>query len=56
MNPYKYGTLGVIEEGAYADMILVEGNPLEDITLIRDYENNFKLIVKDGQIWKNTLN
>lgn len=56
MNPYKYGTLGVIEEGAYADMILVEGNPLEDITLLRDYENNFKLIVKDGQIWKNTLN
>jgi imidazolonepropionase-like amidohydrolase len=56
MNPYKYGTLGVIEEGAYADMVLVEGNPLEDITLIRDYENNFKLIMKDGQIWKNTLN
>ena len=56
MNPYKYGTLGVIEEGAYADMVLVEGNPLEDITLLRDYENNFKLIMKDGQIWKNTLN
>jgi imidazolonepropionase-like amidohydrolase len=56
MNPYKSGTLGVIEEGAYADMVLVEGNPLEDITLLRDYENNFKLIMKDGQIWKNTLN
>jgi len=55
MNPYKYGTLGVIEEGAYADVVLVEGNPLEDITLLEDYTNNFKLIMKDGQIWKNTL-
>jgi len=55
MNPYKYGSLGVIEEGAYADMILVDGNPLEDLSLIRDYANNFKLIMKDGQIWKNTL-
>jgi len=55
MNPYKYGTLGVIEEGAYADMILVDGNPLEDLNLIRDYANNFKVIMKDGQIWKNTL-
>ena len=55
MNQYKYGTLGVIEEGAYADMILVDGNPLEDLSLIRDYERNFKLILKDGRIWKNTL-
>ena len=55
LNPYKYGTLGVIEEGAYADMILVDGNPLEDLTVIKDYKNNFKLIMKDGKIWKNTL-
>ncbi|NCF63983.1 MAG: amidohydrolase family protein [Gammaproteobacteria bacterium] len=55
MNQYKYGTLGVIEEGAYADMVLVDGNPLEDITLLRDYDSNFKLIMKDGEIWKNTL-
>ncbi len=55
MTPYKDGTLGVIEEGAYADMILVDGNPLEDITLLKDYEKNFKLILKDGKIWKNTL-
>lgn len=56
MNPYKYGTLGVIEEGAYADMVLMDGNPLEDIGLLEDYANNFKLIMKDGQVWKNTLN
>jgi imidazolonepropionase-like amidohydrolase len=55
MNPYKYGTLGVIEEGAYADLILMDGNPLEDIMLLEDYENNFKLIMKDGKIWKNTI-
>ncbi len=55
MNPYKYGSLGTIEAGGYADMILVDGNPLEDISLLEDYTNNFKVIMKDGMIWKNTL-
>jgi imidazolonepropionase-like amidohydrolase len=55
MNPYKYGTLGTIAAGGYADLILVEGNPLEDIKIIEDYSNNFKVIMKDGKIWKNTL-
>jgi imidazolonepropionase-like amidohydrolase len=55
MTPYKYGSLGVIEAGGYADMILVDGNPLADISLLRDYTNNFKVIMKDGVIWKNTL-
>ncbi len=55
MNPYKYGTLGTIEKGSYADMIIVNGNPLENIKLIEDYKNNFKLIMKDGIVWKNTL-
>jgi imidazolonepropionase-like amidohydrolase len=53
-NPYK-GKLGVIEEGAYADMLLVEGNPLEDLSVVVDYANNFKAIVKDGKIYKNSL-
>jgi len=56
MNPYKYGTLGTIAAGGYADLILVEGNPLDDIKLIEDYSNNFKVIMKDGTVWKNTLN
>ena len=56
MNPYKYGSLGTIEVGGYADMILVDGNPLEDISVLEDYTNNFKVIMKDGMIWKNTLN
>ena len=55
LNPYTEGPLGVIKEGAYADMILVDGNPLEDIRVLEDYENNFRLIMKDGMIFKNTL-
>ena len=55
MNPYKYGSLGVIEEGAYADLILVDGNPLDKIEILNDYEDKFKVIMKDGQVLKNTL-
>ena len=54
-NPYKEGPLGVIREGAYADMLLVDGNPLNDVTVLADWENNLKLIIKDGKIFKNTL-
>jgi imidazolonepropionase-like amidohydrolase len=54
-NPYKAGKLGVIEEGAYADFLLIDGNPLKDLSLIGDPEKNFKLIVKDGIIYKNSL-
>jgi imidazolonepropionase-like amidohydrolase len=54
-NPYKQGKLGVIEEGAYADMLLVDGNPLEDITVAVN-PDNFRIIMKDGVIHKNTLN
>lgn len=53
-NPYP-GTLGIIGEGAYADMILVNGNPLENIELIADAERHFSLIMKDGVIYKQTL-
>jgi imidazolonepropionase-like amidohydrolase len=55
LNPYKEGALGVIKKGAYADLILVEGNPVEDIKVLEDYENNMKLIMKDGKIYKNTI-
>jgi imidazolonepropionase-like amidohydrolase len=55
-SPYKEGKLGVIEEGSYADMILVDGNPLNDINLMVDYDKNFVLIVKNGLIYKNTIN
>jgi imidazolonepropionase-like amidohydrolase len=54
INPYP-GTLGVIELGALADLLLVDGNPLEDIKLIEDPTRNFLLIMKDGKIYKNLL-
>lgn len=53
-NPYP-GKLGVVEEGALADLLLVEGNPLDNIALVADPETNFKIIMKDGVIHKNTL-
>ncbi len=54
-NPYP-GKLGVVEEGALADLILVDGNPLEHLDLVGDPGKNFKLIMKDGKIYKNTVN
>ena len=54
-NPYLEGKLGEISEGAYADMILVDANPLKDISVMAEYEKNFLLILKDGVIYKNIL-
>jgi imidazolonepropionase-like amidohydrolase len=54
INPYP-GRLGVIEPGAIADLLLVNGNPLEDIKLIEDPATNFVVIMKDGRIYKNLL-
>ncbi len=53
-NPYP-GKLGVIEEGAYADILLVDGDPLEDLALFEKPDRNLSLIMKDGKIYKNTL-
>ena len=53
MNPYKYGSLGVIEKGAYSDVIIVDGNPLEDINMIS--RDHVRLVMKDGTVYKNTL-
>jgi len=55
-NPYQEGELGVVKEGAYADLLLVDGNPLENIDLIVDPDKNFVVIMKDGVIYKNTVN
>ena len=52
-NPYP-GVLGRIEQDALADILLVEGNPLENIKAVTDREN-IKIIMKDGVIYKNTL-
>lgn len=53
-NPYP-GKLGVIEEGALADLLLMEGNPLENIAVMEDPHANFRVIIKDGELCKNTL-
>ncbi len=66
-NPYP-GRLGVIEEGAYADIILVDGNPLEDLRVLGAQETLYEeepratetvetipLVMKDGVIYRNTL-
>ena len=51
-NPYP-GRLGVVEAGALADLLLVDGNPVENIKLLEDPERNLLVIMKDGQIFKN---
>ena len=53
-NPYP-GQLGVVAEGAYADLLLIDGNPLEDLSIIADAENRMLVIMKDGVIYKNIL-
>jgi imidazolonepropionase-like amidohydrolase len=53
-NPYP-GKLGVIEEGAFADLLVVDGDPTADIALVENPEKNFLIIMKDGKIYKNTL-
>jgi len=54
-NPYPQGKLGVIQEGAHADIILVDGNPMENLGLVADPEANFDLIMKGGEIFKDAL-
>ena len=67
MNPYPEGKLGVIEEGAYADILIVDGNPLADLSVIGTNDKWFdaptppespatiRVIMKDGVVYKNTL-
>jgi len=49
------GKLGVIEEGALADLLVIDGNPIEHIELIASPDRNFRVIMKDGKIYKDTL-
>ena len=54
INPYP-GKLGVVEQGALADLLLVDGNPLDNLDLVADPDRNFLVIMKDGRIYKNAL-
>jgi len=49
------GMLGVIAEGAHADLLVVEGNPLADVGVLLDPQKNLKLIMKAGTVYKNEL-
>jgi imidazolonepropionase-like amidohydrolase len=53
-NPYQ-GKLGVIEEDALADLLVIDGNPIDDIALVARPDKNFMFIMKDGKIYKDTL-
>lgn len=53
-NPYPEGKIGVLEEGAFADLLIVDGNPLEDLAVLADHAN-IRLVMKDAVVYKNTL-
>ena len=50
-----YGKLGVVEEGAMADVLIYDKNPLEDVEVVEKHEEHLKLIIKDGKVYKNEL-
>ncbi len=52
-NPYP-GKLGVVEEGALADLLLVDGDPIANLDIVANPEKNFLVIMKDGKIFKDT--
>lgn len=54
-DPYRAASLGVLREGAWADMLLVRGNPLDDLRLLEDFDRNLLLIIKDGVLHKNLM-
>ena len=54
-DPYKEAPLGVIKEGAWADMIIYDKNPLEDIMVPAKPKDTLKFVMKGGKVWKNKL-
>lgn len=53
-DPYLEGTLGLVKVGNYADLLLVDGNPLKDLKAVTN-SDNIKIIMKDGKVYKNSL-
>jgi imidazolonepropionase-like amidohydrolase len=49
------GEVGVVAPGAYADLLVVDGNPLDDIRVLSAPDRNLKLIMKEGRVYKNEL-
>lgn len=53
-NPYHEGEIGVLRSGSYADIVITNGNPVEDLDVLGNTDN-ILLVMKDGEIYKNTL-
>lgn len=53
-HPYPEGKLGVLEAGSYADILLVDGDPVRDVAVLAD-KDNIRLVMKGGEIYKNTI-
>jgi imidazolonepropionase-like amidohydrolase len=53
-SPYE-GKLGVVEEGALADLLLVDGDPIADIALVENPAEKFVVIMKDGDLAKDIV-
>ena len=54
-DPYRAAPLGVVKEGAWADVLIYDANPLEDIMVVTTPKEHLKVIIKDGKVYKNTL-
>jgi imidazolonepropionase-like amidohydrolase len=55
LSSWRTRASGVVEDGALADLLLVDGNPLENIWLVEEPDKSFLVIMKDGKIYKDTL-
>jgi imidazolonepropionase-like amidohydrolase len=51
----RQNTLGTIEAGKLADLILVDGDPLTDITVLQQYQEKIVLIMQGGRVYKNQI-
>ena len=54
LNPYPTGKVGVLQKGAFADLLVIDGNPLKDISVLTKNEN-IRMIMKGGKIYKEVL-
>ena len=53
-NPYP-GKLGVVEQDALADLLLVDGDPIANLDVVGDPAKNFVVIMKNGKIYRNSV-
>ena len=55
LHPYQEGEIGVVKKGAYADILIVNKNPIEDVSVLTNPNENILFIMKDGVVFKNIL-